>query len=280
MNVLYLDTYFLINFMINFFLLITTAALGVLEVSKKRMVLSACCGGLYAIATIILPYNQILLFHVLFGWILCIIAFGYGTFSESLHRFILFLLVSFLCAGSVCAICFLSIHTKLLPNPNDLFTTLGPNIVLGSSVVVCLFSSVVLKGRADGKKIKHLTLYAFNNKLQIRALVDTGNTLRDPLTNTSVLIMSKTQAMNVFSKEIQEILQTNDVSDAATVFKKLYENGFGTGFFLLPYRSIGISDGILLSFVAKEADTSVKRCIALCEQQITDGISYDAIIGI
>lgn len=89
-----------------------------------------------------------------------------------------------------------------------------------------------------------------------RALVDTGNTLTDPVTGAPVLVADQTVADRLFPKgrgptgeELHRPPQT---------LERLSEEWDGTRLRLLTYRSVGVENGLLLAVRADKIEVNGK----------------------
>ena len=284
MKVLYLDVFFFINFLVDFLLLVMTALLSNQAISRFRMTVSAIVGGVYALVAVLLPvsiggawYVQILI-----GWLLCIIAFGYTGLKQSLRLFLTYFIASISCAGFVCLVSFLTNHFISF-SITDAVETIGAKTIVFSSLAVYLLLSVLLKGRTGNTQIVDTTIHACGKEVHVRTLIDTGNNLRDPLTNTAVLIVWKKQVYALFDTWISEVLEQGNLEDAVDVFTKLTIPNPTKSFHLIPYRSVGTKAGMLLSFTADSMEMNgikaKSKNIALSEHPLSDGRTFDAIIG-
>jgi len=275
---IYGDILFFLNSMIDFLLLIITALLGNIPIRKRRFLIAAVCGGTYAVLTVPLQGNEKLILFLLVGWLLCVIAFGFDSLRKTFFQFLLFLFAAAICAGSICAVCFISANSTQLNQSLHEVLRPAPKLIFGTALIVSLLLGTILKGCANEKQVLHMTVSHGINEITVHALVDTGNCLRDPINNAPVLILWKKQALPLFTEQIKRILENTDLNDAASALPQL------TAFRLIPYRSIGTKSGFLLSTSAICKEHTKKKthqiCIALSEDPISNGDLFDAIIGI
>lgn len=101
----------------------------------------------------------------------------------------------------------------------------------GAVIFLCLFSIKVKKNIQERLRqensICRIKLCHNGKCLETNALIDTGNHLKDPFTGEAVIIIQKSVA--------DKLLEADDVARQ-------------TGYRMIPYESIGKSDGILEAF--------------------------------
>ncbi len=225
---LYVDSLFFMNFIMNLYLLILVDRSVLRNAALWRMVLGAAAGA----AGFLVPFSGIgppalrLASGVLLGTagMLCI------TFRiRSLRMFLRLLerlaVYSFGMGG---ALLFL---IKRLPVARETMT--GIMGALGAGGLVFLLFSRFRYGMGRGDSLCRATLYQDGERAEVEALVDSGNSLVEPISGKPVCVLDR------------------------AVFEALFKGG-GRGFRAIPYASIGKKKGILpgylLSGLQLEAD--------------------------
>ena len=130
-----------------------------------------------------------------------------------------------------------------------------------------------------GGEIRSMTLLYGANHAPVRALHDTGCTLRDPMTGERVLVAE--------AGVLQALLPEADVTpqalaDPAALLLRLKTRDPALPARLLSYRSVGTQAGLLLCLrcEAQEGTGEQKRCLAaFSPTPVSDGGSYHALIG-
>ena len=89
-----------------------------------------------------------------------------------------------------------------------------------------------------------VTVFLGNRRCHLRALRDSGNTLRDPIQGRPVLVAETASLEEIWNSETKEIL--NSPLPPEEKMAKLY--GKGITFTLIPYRVVGDKGGLLLAF--------------------------------
>lgn len=80
------------------------------------------------------------------------------------------------------------------------------------------------------------------------ALVDTGNRLRDPLSQAPVVIVHYPAVARVLPAEVRGLLDQAGVEDVGRLADRLSGVGWGARFRLVPFEAIGRPRGMLLGF--------------------------------
>ena len=99
---------------------------------------------------------------------------------------------------------------------------------------------LVSKGvrRFRGTTEQEVVVSFSGREVSFRALVDTGNLLRDPLTNSPVLVLGAECADTLLCEEEARALRTHP-DDPAALLGELSRTRGGKAFWLIPYRSAG-----------------------------------------
>lgn len=223
--VVYLDVVMLLNFLVDFLLLLGTNSLCGYPPGYKRAALSATVGSIYG-GCCLLPG-----FHFLADalWrLVCLVimsCLAFGLSSSTFRRGIVFVLLSMSLGGI--AVGFGGTGIVML-------TVISAGIFL-----ICFF---VLRGNVGTVRYVPVELSYGGKSMRLTALHDTGNTLRDPVTGNPVLVVSADVAEELLGVTPQQLrYPVATVSDSAL-----------PGLRLIPYRSVGQSAGLLLALCLKE----------------------------
>lgn len=126
-----------------------------------------------------------------------------------------------------------------------------------------------------------VTISLHQHQQQLSALHDTGNTLREPTTGRPVLVLEQAALMNLWPSEIQTILASKLPPEEKMV--QLHQNGAGTDFTLLPFRSVGNASGLLLAvrsdYIKVDDKKYPRTLVALSEGPVSDGGGYCGLWG-
>lgn len=189
----YADLYFLVNMSMDLLCLNLTAALTHRAAKRWRLLLAAAFGGAFALGVLLLGVGGAggMALDVLAAFAICAVAFaGRGTrFPAALGAVGAYFLTSALLGGIMTAL-FWWLNQLRLP-----METLSEN-----HISVWLFAAIALIGglltRHGGRllgfsrRAKTATVEAvlFGRAVKLRAMVDTGNLLRDPTSGRAVIL--------------------------------------------------------------------------------------------
>jgi stage II sporulation protein GA (sporulation sigma-E factor processing peptidase) len=250
---LYLDMAVILNFLVDFLLLLGANRLAGFPWGTKRCLLGAAVGGLYGGACL-LPGFSFLgngLWRVVFLGLMGGAAYGFRR--DAVKRILLVALLSFALGGAALG--------------------LEKGSFFGILSVAFLVAAVCGLGfRAAGQELVEVELLRGEKRLKLLALRDTGNSLTDPVTGKGVLVADAQSAETLLG------LTKAQLSDPVGTM----DSGILPGLRLIPYRAIGVAGGFLLAVRLegvrvgnKNADTLV----AFAPEGLGGKGTYRALIG-
>lgn len=281
---IYVDTLFLLNAVVDYLLLLASARLAGEPLRRLRFALGAVLGGLYAVA-IFLPGCSFLS-HPLCraASALLMMVAAYGGSRRLLRQGILFVALTCAFGGGVVAIGLMG-GTGLSLGGGVFYSPMDLKMVLLSAAVCYLVVTMVFRrlGRhtASGGELARAVLRLGERRVELTALVDTGNTLTDPVSGRGVMVAEGEAARDLFPRDHRPDRQ--DFTDPAGAVERLGTGVWRGRFRLLPYRAVGVDRGLLLAVRADslELDGSEKGpvLVALSPTPVSDGGGYRALIG-
>lgn len=275
----YADEAFLLNGAVDYLLLICAAKLGGGRIARLRLLAAAVFGGLYAAAALFAPLGvlQALPMKLVSLAVMLLIAFGISR--ETLRAGLLFLAV--VCAFAGAAVLAAQLFgTGVLVLPGGTFyavSVLGLLLLAGLLYLLCY--TVFSCAAQHGGEIRPMTLLYGANQVPIRALHDTGCTLRDPVTGERVLV-AETGALQALLPDVP--ITPAALADPAELLLRLKTRDPALPARLLSYKCVGTQTGLLLCLRCEiQVKPGVrKRCLAaFSPTPVSDGGNYDALIG-
>ena len=249
MTVVYVDSVFVLNTLMDYLLVLSTSRLAGIPLRRGRYLLAGLLGGAYAVA-VFLPGLEFLAetpVKLVVGVLLALIAYG-G--EERLLRLTL-LLFAVSCAMAGCVLALGLLAGGGVPMVNGIFyTDVDAKVLLIASAAAYLVLTVVFRAAA-GKGIRG-TLVPVRVCLAGRvtaftALCDTGNALRDPVSGQPVLVVSPGRLDGVFPREIRSLLDRGALDQPAELLEPLVRAAPDLRFRLIPYQAVGVAGGLLLA---------------------------------
>lgn len=86
-----------------------------------------------------------------------------------------------------------------------------------------------------------------NKKVDVRLMIDTGNLLKEPITNTPVIVIEKEKLKEILESEILDALEEIIYGGGEDLSKKIGED-YISRFRLIPFSSLGKQNGMLIGF--------------------------------
>ena len=216
----YLDLVMILNFLVDFLLLLGTNRLSGFPAAPGRCALAAVFGSIYAGACLLPGFR--FLGNLLWRCVsLCLMALtAFGLQRDAVKRGGVFLLLSLALGGM--ALCF--------TRQNFAALTLG-------AAGVWLLCRVSFGDGAVGREYVPVTLTFRGRQVSFTALRDTGNTLHDPITGEPVLVVSG---------EIGEQLTGLTLRQLSSPLETIAARPL-PGLRLIPYHAVGNAGGLLLA---------------------------------
>lgn len=284
MTVIYVDTLFLLNALVDYLLLLAAARLAGEPLRRGRFALGAVLGGGYAVA-IFLPGLGFLA-HPLcrLASAALMLLVSYGGSRRLLRQGVLFAALTCAFGGGVVAIGLLG-GTGLSLGNGVFYSALDLKVVLLSAavcygVLTLVFQRLARHSGAGGELVS-ITLSLEGRSVSLTALVDTGNTLADPISGRPVLVAEGERAGPLFPAERRP--GPADLRDPAAALTRLGTGTWRGRFRLLPYRSVGVDRGLLLAVRADGLEVNGQGrgpvLVALSPTPVSDGGGYQALIG-
>lgn len=251
----YLDLVMGLNFLVDFLLLMGTDRLCGYPVRLGRVAAAAALGGLYGGACMLpeLAFLGNTLWRIVSLALMAVIAFGWNT--GALRRGVLFVFLSMALGGIAMGM-----------------GSRGAVSLIAAAAGVCLMCVIGFRGKITGRQYVTVTLTYGGRRRSLTALRDTGNTLKDPITGESVLVVGSDVA-----QELLGLTQADLCSPIATVEKRLIP-----GLRLIPYRAVGQSAGMLLALRVEEVIIGKQKAgtlVAFAPQELGKSEGYQALAG-
>lgn len=283
MTVVYVDTLFLLNLTVDYLLLRLSARICGQSVPTLRLVLAAVLGGGYALCAF-LPGGSFLtqpLVKIAAGVGMALTAFG-GR-KRLLRLTAVFFACSCALGGGVLMVSLFSnrglTYSNGIPATGVDFKVLCLSAA-GSYFVLSLGMRCLGRYSKIRQEILPVTLFLDGRTVHLEALVDTGNTLADPLSDARVLIAEWEAVQPLFPKTLLvEGAIRSPVEGAAALAAELGAERVR----LIPYRAVGVESGMLLALRMDQVVIGGRKerraLVAICPGKLSEAGNYTALIG-
>lgn len=253
---IYIDVIILENIVMNYLILTMTAKFSKFKASSLRIFLGALVGASYVLLMLLLPGMKV--YYTAFAKIVLSFAIVAVSFSpEKIRDFLKVLAMfygsTFIFAGAAFAFMYFNSTGGFIRN-GVLFVYLQPKwtmLILSTAmvgIIARIVWDVIQHKFIRQKHLMQLKIAFENNIIDLSALVDTGNSLHDPLTNMPVIIVEFTAIKNILPLDIQNIFTESREEDLVSVTGIISNSKWFSRFRLIPFTSIGKENGMLIGF--------------------------------
>lgn len=251
LRTVYIDILFLTNLIVDYLLLLVTAEFASRPCRRWKLLCAAALGGLFAVLVFFQPLEGWLAlpFRLLVCCALCGVAYDRPPPRELFRLALVFLMVTLAFGGVVFALAYLGDGQGLLQVRGGvpyIDLPLG-TLLLASCAAYGLLGVVFGAGGARRKEAPaQVEVCCGEQVIRVKALRDTGNLLRDPVTMRRVLVLDKQQLWPLLAAEEQGCLRRLEPENATEIFQELGRCG-AHKFLLVPYRAVGQPGSLLLA---------------------------------
>ena len=251
----YLDLVILLNFLVDFLLLLGTNRLAGFPAEGRRAAVGALLGGVYSGACMLPSFRFLgsILWRTVSLFLMAVVSFGWNR--SALKRSGVFILLSMALGGI--AVSFGRANF--------------PALILAAGSV-WLLSRAAFGDTVGGREYVRVEITKGERKVSLIALRDSGNTLRDPVTGEQVLVIDSMSAGILTGLTVQQLCTPLETLTAKPV----------PGLRLIPYRAVGRSGGMLLAmrFEHVKIGSRVQSVVvAFAPEGLGEGSMYQALVG-
>lgn len=289
--VAYLDLIILENLCMNYLVLYTTGKLLNRNIKKLRLFLASIVGALYVFSLYINVPNYVLnISKVLIALLLVKIGFNSSKIKNIIKEAIVLFMVTFVYSG--CALGFLHfMKPKVIYIVNGM--VIGGEYIFELLLISACISFALIKVSMKLIKLKQkltksdmiceIEIKLDDRSVKMKALLDTGNLLTDPITKTPVVIVEKRKVIDLISKE--KLWKIDSLLGGDGNFQnELYS----TRVKAIPYVSVGNKNGIMIAYkvdsIKVEYQDEINELnnvlIGIYNDTLTKNNKYSALIGL
>lgn len=290
---IYIDIVLIENLIMNYIILFTTAVVLKIKVNHIRLILASLLGAGYSIIAymgIIKVYSSIIL-KIILSVLIIYIAFNPQNIKKMCKDLLLFYLVSFVFGGAAFALIYIIKPQNILMK-NGLFlgTYTLKTVMLGTVVAFCIIigAFAIIKNKISKKDMFcEIEILINQKKIKTKAMIDTGNMLKEPITNVPVIVVEHILLYSCMPKEILNNLKEIMGGDFKNIPCDIQEK-YISKLKLIPFSSLGKQNGMLIGIrpeyvkvITDEQEKINKNVIiGIYEKSLTKKGEYQALIGI
>lgn len=253
---IYIDVLFLENVIVNFFILLLTAKFSKQRTSSLRLTIGAVLGASYVIVLILLPGMKIYgtaAAKIVLSLAIVAVTFAPGKAKAFFKLLALFYLSTFIFAGASFAFIYFNQNGGFVRNGIVYVFWRSRWVVLILSfamvgIIIRIFYEIIQNKFVREKLLMPLKISFENKMIEMAALVDTGNSLHDPLTNMPVVVVEFLAIKDILPLEIQDIFRDSREEDLDNISDVVSRSKWFSRFRLIPFTSLGKENGMLIGF--------------------------------
>lgn len=291
---IYLDIILCENLLMNYIILFATYVIIKPKVKHPqiRIILSSLIGSVYAV---IVYLNILSIYSNLFAKIILSIVMVYVAFNPKnakvlLKQILIFYLVSFIFGGCTFALIYF-IKPENVRMKNGVFVGVYPlkvGLIAGAiAFVTTQIAFKINKSKLNNKNtFFNIQLYYKNQSITVKALLDSGNMLKDPISQAPVIIVERESLSKIIPEKVLDYIGNIIGGDETENKQNIQE--YLSKIRMVPFMSLGKENGMLvgirldkIKIETEDIDIQKENIIAgIYEKKFTKDNKYNALIGL
>ncbi len=283
----YIDVLFAVNMIINYLLLQATSKITRHSTSAVRIILGSFAGAIYAVCMF---FPQIKALYtvaakIAVSFILVAISFNIKKVKSFFKTVCVFYITSFIFGGiSLGIFYFTGAGTGTVISNGIFYYNLSLRLLIISSAIAYGIIRLLWKVYKSDKMrdFKQIEIFLNGKNVSLNALVDTGNMLNDPITQTPVVVAEFERLKNIFPQDFnmlytelchspESIIINDNISDMASRLR------------IIPFTSLGANKCMLLGFKpdAVKIENKLREdiIIGIYGNNLSRNKDYDALLN-
>lgn len=287
---IYIDIVLLENVCMNYIILFGTAYIAKIKIKHIKLFISSSIGAIYAILAYIgiFPIYANIVVKIILSICMIYIAYNPKNIKRMFKELIVFYLVSFSLGGCAFALLYLI-------KPQEIFIKNGVYIgtypikiiflggIVGFAITYMAFS--IVKNKMSKKElIYQIEIEIEKKKIETRVILDTGNMLKDPISNAPVILIEKEKLQSILPDNLLDNINKIGGERNERIIQQKYKNRLR----VIPFTSVGKENGIMFGIkvdkvkVLTEDDEIIKENVIICsyEKKFSRTNKYFGLIGL
>ena len=288
---IYVDVVLLENLCMNYIILFGTGYIIKLKIKHFRILLSSLIGAVYAILAYagVFPLYANIFVKIILSVCMVYIAFAPKNLKGIIKELIVFYLVSFALGGCAFALLYIVRPQDIFMKDGVLIGTYPIKIALLGGIlgfVITYIAFKVAKTRMTKNELIYDIQIKINEKeLTTKVMLDTGNMLKDPISNNPVVLIEKNKLYEILPKDLLD--STKDMLGGDFKYDNELEDEYRTRLRIIPFTSVGKQNGMMIGIKADEVkivtdvDEIINNEAIICvyEKEFSKRGRYCGLIG-
>ena len=289
----YIDVVLIENLIMNYIIIFATGIILKIKMKQIRIILGSLIGAIYTIIAYVSNlriYSNFILKFIL-SIIIVYVSFNPQTQKQLWKSLLIFYLTSLVFGGAAFAIIYVVRPQEILRNNQLIFGTTSMKIILFSAIlafIVIILAFKIVKNKISKKDMFCDIEVKINEEIiKTKAMIDTGNFLKEPITNKPVVVIEHTLLYDCIPKQILNNIEQILGGDFSNVPEEIREEYISKLKFI-PFSSLGKQNGMLIGINAKyikiksEENENINEnvIVGIYNKSLTKRGEYRALIGI
>ena len=281
---IYIDVVLFENLIMNYIILLATGIILKIKIKHLRLIIASLIGAIYSIfgyISNIKAYSNMIL-KIILSIIIIYVAYNPQDVKKMWKELLVFYLTSFAFGGAAFALIY-------IVKPQDILMKNG--LFLGTyplkTVILAAIVTFIVKSKISKKDMfKDIKINIEGKEVQVKAMVDTGNMLKEPISGKPVIVVEHTLLYDILPKEILNNLEKILGGDIESLPDEI-KNKYISKLKFIPFSSLGKQNGMLIGIkptyveVMQEENTKKEDVIiGIYNKSFTKNGEYRALIGI
>lgn len=289
---IYLDVVLIENLIMNYIILYATGIILKIKIKHIRLIIASLLGAIYSIiayASVLEIYSSIILKMIL-SVVIVYISYNPQNVKQLWKHILIFYMTSFVFGGAAFALIYV-VKPQEIFMKNGLFLGTYPlkTILLGAIIAffVIITSFKIVKSKISKKDMFCIVKVKINDKeIETKVMIDTGNLLKEPISNTPVIVLEHTLLYDCMPKEILNNLENILGGEFGSVPEEI-KNQYISKLKVIPFSSLGKQNGMLMGIkpeyiIIKNEENEKKISnviIGIYNKSLTKRGEYRGLIG-
>lgn len=249
--IVYVDIVLIENLIMNYIILFTTGLILKQNMKHIRLIIAGLIGAIYAVITYVtnLPIYSSIILKILLSIFIVYVAYNPQNVKRMWKCLLIFYLTSFLFGGIAFSLIYIVKPQNIIINNGKILGTYTIKMVILGAVIgffIIITSFKIVKNKITKEDMFcELEIKLNGNILNTKAMIDSGNLLKEPITNTPVIVVEHTILFDYLPKEILNNLDNILGGDFENVSEEIKENYISKLKFI-PFSSLGKQNGMLI----------------------------------
>lgn len=268
MQVIYIDVLILENVLLNYLILYLVNRFCRLKRKTLYIYLSAFIGAMYVFIVFFPNLNFLysISMKISVSALMIVIAFWPKNFKTFIKLLLFFYSIAFILGGAIFSIFYLSNNNVNISNGVMVLNKMSSKyLIIG--IIIAIFTSKIafdLIDRYYDMKSKTVELKIINQdkNTKVTALLDTGNSLKDPILGEPIIVIDLNYIKDIIPEELIDVIENNkNIQDITNrdICKRIR---------VIPYTALGTENGILIGYKVDYIYVFAKKGIGVIHNPI------------